>query len=264
MTLVITPSLGLLRLITALHTLEMAGRSLTIKPSSIPQRVSISREGPTFNSVPSIPHSHSEKTYVFRGVRLNLAKALRKSSSGVQRSLVKSRSKMPLAELKSVTKKAKYDGILHSEKPKPFTSRVPTALLEVVPSSQTHDKSRTISFKRASPERFLSNSNRLTSTSSPLLERPSTQMSAKKLDSVIGDCSQFEHKAHQLYSQLSRLKSRLRRRFREVKDNSPSPEPRFARSYVKNFVSDFRHNRATVVHARKFQVLYVANFKAED
>jgi hypothetical protein len=244
----------------------MAGRSFAHKPSYIPERVVISREGSIFDSVPSIPASRSMRTRVLSEVRLNLSKEFLTSSRGVvksSRSLVKSRSNMPLIKLKCSTKKAKYEGILDSGRPKHSTTRRSTRVLDGASCPQRiNEGSPTVSFNRASPERFLSSSNRPTSTSSPLQERPSTRRSARKLDSIIGDCSQFEHKAHKLYSQLSSLKRRIKRSFREVKDNSQSPEPKFARNYMKNFVSDFRKDRATVVYGKKFQVVYMTNLKA--
>lgn len=153
----------------------------------------------------------------------------------------------------------KYSGIIDT-----ITSRTyDRPIVDTLDSKRKIDLSPTVSFNRLPPIPISSRDLTLSHSisPSPQIDRVSHQLSSQKLDTIIDDCLKFEKYFPRLKHQLTHMKSRIRRRFDVVRENSDSPKAAFRKSYMDGIVREFRKEKKGFIYGKKFRGEYMTNLQ---
>jgi hypothetical protein len=129
-------------------------------------------------------------------------------------------------------------------------------------NTRSNDESYTLTFKRLPKLTTPTISLDLTSLATHSLERSTAELSARKLEGVITDCSKFGTGTNKLSYQLSQIQSRLKSRFKMVKEQSEFTDQGFRKSYIKGFMKSFHQDKRAFIYGKKFKGQFLTKLKA--
>lgn len=158
-----------------------------------------------------------------------------------------------LSLLRQAGKKRTILGILQNDKPKSFTTRLPI---------RSTTRARLPREVEAMPLSFsrtpISLMNFSSKASDPLAAPKDTfQLSARRLDSVIKECSSIEKNASRMHGRLAKLQTVMKQRFEDAKKTDGTPPPRFRRVYISNSVNTFRREKKAFIYGPEFRGKYI-------
>jgi hypothetical protein len=175
-----------------------------------------------------------------------------------RRAKIRSLPKMSLE-----SKRGKASGVLKNGKLATLSTEAQSRYRATsLSNTKSSEGSFALTFKRLPKLNVPSFSLDLTSLATHSNERSTAELSTRKLESVITDCSKFGRGASKLSCQLSQLQSRLKNRFKAVKEQSELTDQGFKRSYIEGFMKSFHQHKRAFIYGKRFRGEFLTNLKA--